>query len=559
MMFADITNPGPSGQPFEKRDTYALLALCVLCLVLFFFRLGGHPLWDVDEGMHAATSKDMVQTGDWVTPRFNGENFYDKTVLYNWFAAAAFLVFGFTEFAARMPAALLGLGTVLATFLLGRRLLGSRAGLLAGVILATSPEFIVLSRVVVHDISLAFFVTLALLFFYRAYTVADRRMTHFMLFYASLGLAVLAKGPVGLLLPGLIIGIFLLVRGRLAFLKEMSLGRGVLVFLAVAAPWYVLMSIRNEDYLRYFVLKQNLGNFLSKAQAHHPQPFYYYVPMLLGGMLPWSLFIPLALFRSLRQGIKKLGDGVLFPLLWLAVIFLFFSSARSKLGTYVLPCFPAAALLVAGIWNELLTEPTTGRRRSAAWSLAVLPVLFLVATAFIVLKHPAFEKMEFPYGIGLGDLTPVLVIVAVISTAALLLLMSQRYRASFAALGAVIPATFLVALMTILPLVNPYRSTVKLAKDMDRMLPPGGKMTFFWNISDTALFYTDRKAALIWTEQDLLRYLATDGTPLCVIDTRQYAKLPRVAAASSIVDTEGSKLLITRRLPQATGPHGGEQ
>jgi len=167
--------------------------------------------------------------------------------------------------------------------------------------------------------------------------------------------------------------------------------------------------------------------------------------------------------------------------------------------------------------------------------------------------------MEFPYGIGLGDLTPVLVIVAVISTAALLLLMSQRYRASFAALGAVIPATFLVALMTILPLVNPYRSTVKLAKDMDRMLPPGGKMTFFWNISDTALFYTDRKAALIWTEQDLLRYLATDGTPLCVIDTRQYAKLPRVAAASSIVDTEGSKLLITRRLPQATGPHGGEQ
>ncbi len=558
MMFAAHTNAGTSGRPFEKRDYYALLALCALCLVLFFFRLGGHPLWDVDEGMHASTSKDMVQTGDWVTPQFNGKNFYDKTVLYNWFAAVAFLVFGFTEFAARVPAALLGLGTVLTTFLLGRRLLGSRAGLLAGVILATSPEFIVLSRAVVHDISLAFFVTLALSFFYRAYASVDRRGTYLMLFYASLGMAVLAKGPVGLLLPGMVIGLFLLIRGRLGFLKEMSLGWGILVFLAVAAPWYVLMSIRNDDYLRYFVLKQNLGQFLSKAKANHPQPFYYYVPTLVGGMLPWSFFVPLALFRSLRQGLRKLSDGVLFPLLWFAFIFLFFSAARSKLATYVLPCFPAVALLVAGVWNELLSDPTAGRRRSAVWSLAPLPVLFLAATVFVVLKHPVLEQMEFPYGIGLRDIAPILIIVTVLSTAALLFLLSQRYRAAFAALAATLSIGFLVALVTILPLVDPYRSTVKLAKEMDRMLPPGEKMTFFWNISDTALFYTDRKATLIWTEQDLLRYLASDGTPLCVIDSRQYEKFPRVAAASSIIDREGRKLLITRRQPQATGPQGGE-
>ena len=197
-----------TGQQFGKEEYYAILVLCVLCLVVFFFQLGSHPLWDVDEGMHASTSKDMVLSGDWVTTRVNGKNFYDKTVLFNWFAALSFLVFGFTEFAARMPAALLGLGTVLVTYLLGRRLFGSRAGLLGGVILATSPEYIVLSRSVTHDISLAFFITLALFFFYAACSSQPHRRMNLFLLYAALGFAVLAKGPIGLLLPGLITASF---------------------------------------------------------------------------------------------------------------------------------------------------------------------------------------------------------------------------------------------------------------------------------------------------------------------------------------------------------------
>ncbi|HSB33796.1 MAG TPA: glycosyltransferase family 39 protein, partial [Nitrospirota bacterium] len=169
-MFAFERDPVPAGQArpggapdcrYGKKDYYAILALCVLCLVVFFYQLGSHPLWDVDEGLHASTSKDMVLSGDWVTTRVNGQNFYDKTVLYNWFAAVSFLLFGFTELAARLPAALLGLGTVLVTYELGRRMFGSGAGLLGGAVLATSPEFIVLSRAVVHDISLAFFITLS--------------------------------------------------------------------------------------------------------------------------------------------------------------------------------------------------------------------------------------------------------------------------------------------------------------------------------------------------------------------------------------------------------------
>jgi 4-amino-4-deoxy-L-arabinose transferase-like glycosyltransferase len=144
----------------KREDIFHILLLVVLCLVLFFFHLGARPLWDTDEGMHASTSKGMVLSGDWITPTFNGENFYDKPVLHNWFVSISFLIFGFTEFAARLPAAILGLGGVILTYLLGRRMFSPVAGFLSGAILATNVEYAMLSRTVVHDISLCIFVTL---------------------------------------------------------------------------------------------------------------------------------------------------------------------------------------------------------------------------------------------------------------------------------------------------------------------------------------------------------------------------------------------------------------
>jgi 4-amino-4-deoxy-L-arabinose transferase-like glycosyltransferase len=531
------------GQQFGKEEYYAILALCVLCLVLFFFQLGSHPLWDVDEGRHAATSKEMVLSGDWVTTRMNGQNFYDKTALFNWFAALSFLVFGFTEFAARVPAALLGLGTVLVTYLLGRRLFGSRAGLLGGVVLATSPEYIVLSRSVVHDISLAFFITLALAFFFIAFSTERRRVMNLVLFYASLGFAVLAKGPIGILLPGSIIGLFLLAKGRLAFLKEMFPGRGTLIFLAVAAPWYVLISIRNEDYVSYFFLKQNLGNFLSKVQAHHPEPFYYYIPVLLGGMLPWSFFVPLAVIRPLRRGLRNLDDGELFLLLWFSVIFLFFSVANSKLDTYLLPAFPAVALLVGRLWHEMMTTAAAGLRKGIGWSLAPLPVLFLAATIYIMVKRPEARHFQSHYGMSLQDMRGLLIALTAILFLALLFFIFRRFWSAFSALAATFAAGLLFFLTVYAPVLDAYRSTRTLAKEMDSALRPGEPLVFFLKLWDSALFYTNRRVTLLNTEEQLLAYLSNEKT-LCVIEREEYAKFPKVAAVSRIIDEEGNRLLI---------------
>jgi dolichyl-phosphate-mannose-protein mannosyltransferase len=433
---------------------------------------------------------------------------------------------------------------VLMTYVLGRNLISARAGLLGGVVLATSPEFIVLSRSVVHDISLTFFFTAALYFFYKAFSAEHHRRLHLMLFYACAGLAVLAKGPIGLLLPGMIIFVFLLLRGKLQFIKEMSLGWGALVFLAVAAPWYVLISIKNSDYASYFFLQQNLGNFLSKAQSKHPRPFYYYVPALLGAMLPWSFFTPLAIFRPLAGGLKKIDDSALFLICWFAVIFLFFSAASSKLETYILPAFPALAILIARLWLEMMTTASAGLRKGIAWSLAPQPLLFLAATMYIMIKRPVVRKLQMFYGMNLHEMSGLLIAVTLILIIAFLCFVFRKYWPSFIAMAATFAVGILIFLTAYVPRMDPYRSTRTLAKEMDTMLPSGERLVFFSTLRDSALFYTNRLATVLDTKEQLLDYLASNKKTLCVIGREQYVKFPELAALSSIVDEEGNKLLI---------------
>ncbi len=532
---------------FTSRNQLGhLIILLVLGLTLFFFRLGSRPLWDTDEGMHAATSKDMVVTGDYITPRLNGEKFYDKPVLFNWLAAASMRVFGFTEFAARLPAAILGFGSVLVTYLLGRRMFNATVGLLGGVILATSIEFIILSRVVVHDIALLFFMTLGLYAYYRAFESERGRSIHLMVCYASLGLAVLAKGPVGLLLPTLIGGLFLLMMKRLRFLNEMRLGWGIFVFLLIAAPWYVLIMLRNPDYAGYFFLKQNLMNFIP-AEARHPRPFYYYVHILLGGFFPWSFFLPLALLHAVRRRSEEHGVARLYLLLWLGVVFVFFSMASSKLSTYILPLFPAAALLVGDCWCALLKAPTKGLRRGFVCSLLPLLIIFSLGLITIWIHPPT--RLEDKYAIDLIRINVLVSLMLVSIAVAFLLLLRRHYTGSFSTLAGMVVAAIVYFIVLVVPAVNPYRSTKGLAATLDAMLPPGEKMVFFEDLRDSALFYTNRLAVVLREPEQLIDRMSRDKQALCVIDRAHSEALEDLRQVVYVIETEGDKLLISNRRP----------
>jgi 4-amino-4-deoxy-L-arabinose transferase-like glycosyltransferase len=534
----------------DPRESVFILALLALCLILFFFRLGARPLWDVDEGMHASTSKDMVLSGDWITPTFNGENFYDKPILHNWFVAISFLVFGFTEFAARLPAAILGLGGVLLTFLLGRKMFGPWVGFLAGVILATNAEYIMLSRSVVHDISLVFFTTSALICFYQGFMNERHRKIFSLLFYASLGFAVLAKGPVGVLLPSLIIGLFLLLKKKLGFLMKMHLGWGILIFLAVAAPWYVLISLRNADYGGYFFIKNNVMRFLSSRALHHA-PFYYYIPALFGGFFPWSCLVPLVFIQAFREGIKKTDDRHLFLLLWVLVTFVFFSAASSKLATYILPLFPALSLLVGSLWNDFIEAPTPELRKGFLYSF--LPVLVILPLGLIYLWIGPPLRFEVRHGIHLTRHSYIIVWIAVGIALSLWLLLRGHLKGSFFALAGTFASAVLIIELTILPLLNPYFTTQGLGLKLDRMVPRGEKFVFYDDVKDSTLFYTGRRGIVLKTPKEMLDFLDSEKKVFCIIPKKDYQRLDefeKISNRSHIVEEEGGKLIISNNIRQ---------
>ena len=529
-------------KPFWEKETLLIIILISICLLLYFFRLGYMPLGDIDEAMHAATSKAMVLSGDWITPQYNGENFYDKPPLYNWLAALAFMVMGFNELAARLPAALLGLGCVLITYWLARKMFAPVAAFLSALVLATSVEFIVLSRAVVHDISLAFFVTLALTLFFVGFKNERRRKPAFLFGYATLGLAVLAKGPVGAVLPVMIIGLFLIYKRQLRFLKDMQIGWGLLIFLAVAAPWYVLISLKNPDYLEYFLLKQNIGSFLSQ-QSRHPRPFYYYIPVLMGGLFPWSLFLPLALFRAIRAKAVLHGDGVIFALIWFGVIFIFFSMANSKLVTYILPLFPAAALLVGVLLYDLLYASNRVLHKGVLYSYLPFAAILPIVLGYLLLFPP--DSLVTDTEIAM----PLVYFFAVWLTGCVLisisLVIKKKYKAFIGSVAAITATLFPLVLIYIVPMLGPLVSYKDLALKLDNLMPPGESIRFYSKARASFFLYTDRTAEVLENPQELKEYMDSNETKYAVCKTDDWQDFEHLHGSIQVAAKVGDKLIVS--------------
>jgi 4-amino-4-deoxy-L-arabinose transferase-like glycosyltransferase len=326
--------------------------LILLHLALLLFRVGELPLLGPDEPRYTRVAVEMHRSGDFVTPRLQGEPWLEKPVLYYWLASASFAALGETETAARLPSIAASLFLVGVTALLGARLFGAASGLHAGFVLGTSLLPFVYGRAAAMDTLLAACVTGAI-------GLASLRVTGIagplaMPAAAALaGLAVLAKGPLGALLPLLVIGGFVLATRRWSLAREMVALRTVGAFVAVAAPWYLLVwQAQGWRFIEVFLLNHNLQRFTSTVH-NHPGPFYYYLPVLLVGLFPWSgLVLPgLASVRPLARETDRL------LLAWLGLPLLFFSSAGSKLPGYILPCLPPLALLMGRAADQLVNGP----------------------------------------------------------------------------------------------------------------------------------------------------------------------------------------------------------
>ena len=325
-----------------------VVVLLALCGVLYFPYLGNTPFFDKGEPREALAVQDIVQRGEWLFPLKRATAIPSKPPLFHWTAALTYQFTGqLNEATIRFPSALYATLGVLLVYLLGRKMFGAETGLLGGAILATTMIYQNQALSARVDMTLCFFVTASLLLFYALYRGLLINPLWYFAFYALVGMGTLAKGPLGLLLPGLVIAVFLAIKMRWDLVVKFAFHPGVVLTLILALGWYGLAITRGgEGFVNRQLLSENLNRFF--GGSGHSHPTYYYLPYLFALGSPWGLFLPFVLWDFCKKDSRR-DDDRLFLILWFVVMFGFFSLSAGKRAVYLLPIYPALSLLSA-VW-----------------------------------------------------------------------------------------------------------------------------------------------------------------------------------------------------------------
>ncbi len=525
--------------------------LLVICGLAFLWQLGGIGLIDETEPLFAEAARQMTVTGDWITPYFNGETRFDKPPLVYWLMAIAYQVIGVNEWAVRLPSALAAIALTVMGFVTLRyfgfpqpkiatdpsstqsQTVRGLVAWIGAAAMALNLQTITWARTGVSDMLLSGCMGTALFAFFWGYAQPDRPKVQgrwYIAFYILSALAVLAKGPVGVVIPGLIIGVFLIVAGQFwTVVKEMRLLPGILIFLAIAVPWYVLVIQANgDDYIDSFFGYHNFERF-TEVVNDHSAPWYFYFPTVLVGFFPWAVYLPVAIARlrvwRWKQWQKQPRSGQLglFALTWFAVIFGFFTVAATKLPSYVLPLIPASAILVGLFWSDRVTRPIESPPPSANpnflelgttishWAFALLS-LVLAGVIFYSpnwmdtdssmpnLPDIARESLALPIGIGIW-------VVAAIATVSFIFLQKQRWIWTIQLVSMVLFLSF-----TVMPFA--------IAVDAQRQLPlrqlsatalevqqPGETIAMVGFMKPSIVFYTQQPITFWINHKKVIRNL----------------------------------------------------
>ncbi len=463
------------------------LMLFMAAAVLLFAGNGSLLVTDSVESNYALTAKEMVLSGDWLSPQIYGHYWYDKPIFFYWLTALAYKIFGFTEFASRFFPALFGLGGLALVAWGGSKLDNERSGFCSALVLLSSVEFFLISKSVITDAVLFFFFSATLLFFYLGYR--DGKASYWYIMYAAAGFSVLTKGPIGVLLPGLIITLFLLWQRDWRVLKRMHLASGTLLCAAVAVPWYAAMySLHGSDFINTFF---GTHNFLRATVSEHPRDdvFYYYTLVNLLALFPWSGLVPLAVYKWQQAGRPKLTEQQRFLLLWALVVFVFFQCMATKYITYTYPLIFPASLLLGDMVASHTDSVNGGYRLFIGGGFALL----LGGAWFAVSNGLVAAELLF--------LLPLALMVGVMLDYVLCLCCNER------ALGiAAMAVVFYMAL--IFSIAVPF-SEQRSAKDLGEMLTAQQvqEIGLYGKYPTSAVFYSSSKIVKLLHEQEVAGYV----------------------------------------------------
>ncbi len=481
--------------PVPRRALFALLAVFAL---LWFCNLGYRHLVKPDEGRYAEIPREMVASGDWLTPRLNGYKYFEKPPLQYWATAVSLSALGLNEWAARLWPGLTGFLGVLLVFWAGNRLFAPPAGLLGAAVTASSALYAIVGHLLTLDMALSFFMSAAVFAFAVAQQDPEktRRRRWMLLAWAAAALAVLTKGLVGVVLPIGAVGAYVLLQRDWKLLSRLELVRGGLLFLAIAAPWFVMVSLANPEFPRFFFIHEHFERFLTKEHDRY-QPAWYFLPVLLLGILPWIV----SLFPALRSAwTRTAGAGFhtqRFLLLWCSVVFVFFSASDSKLVAYILPLFPALSLLIGAHLR------TAGR--SALLAQAVVAALLGIALAAAAPQAPDYASDAVPPSLLEGYVPWIIAAGLALAAggilAAALLARDRRVPAvlCLACGGLVLAQTALSGHESLAPSLSAYHIVHKIRDQVKPDTPFYVVETF----DHTLLFYLGRKVTMVSVTDEL--------------------------------------------------------
>lgn len=480
-----------------------LLFLAIALGIFYLMWLGAHPLFTPDEGRYSEVAREMIVSGDYITPRLNGVAFLDKPILYYWLQASAIKLFGLREWALRFwPASMAVIGCLI-TYLSGRLLFNRRTGLLAAIILATNPLYYGAAHYANLDLEVAVLISTTLLFALIALQATSyRQRTIFILLaYVFCGLAALTKGLIGLAFPTMIIGVWIMLLNRWHMLFKMRLLSGLCLFVAITVPWYLLAQQANPQFFHFFFVVQQFQRFLTQADFNNPTGVWFYVPIVLAGFLPWTIFLVQALSQQIKEVWKNRQQHAteLFLLLWLVIVFAFFSFPKSKTVGYILPIFPPLALLTGNYLSQCWDKPKAKGIFYATVSFIVLSIVIVAACLLV----PYNKSIEFARGL-VPYLTNTAIVFSIAGMAACFLLFKNKVAKLFSGLTLVAVIFLLILLAsasamnqkTIKPLIMQLKSIVK---------PQDEVVTFFRYYQDLPL-YLERRVTIVadWHAPDII-------------------------------------------------------
>jgi len=471
----------------EAKTRYLILLL-IVGGIIFLFNIGGRDLWEPDETRYAAIAREMRWSGNWILPHLNGQIYAEKPPLFFWLINLSTFFFGSNnEFTNRFPSALAGLITLFMTFLFGEKLFNLRTGFLSSLVLATCFLFPQLSRWMMLDSLFTLFFLLALFYFYLGYEEEEGRRRYYFLAGLFMGLGVLTKGPVAYLA----IPIFLIFAFFQKNLKKFwcrNLLWGCLLSVILVLMWWIPACwIGGKEYIHWILLKQAVGTYVEGGIHFHPQPFYFYFIRFPLEFFPWIVFLPTAFIFGLRKGGDKRKE-FLFLFVWFVFIFLFFTFSIGKKDNYLLPLYPAAALIVGRLWDTGLQSGKGGKGFVSGVSL----LTFLFLTAFVLFLS-GVPKKSFPiltsyHSLALSILTYLLIG----SLVSLLFLMKKKEWASFIIL-VITFAVFHLHISYSLPLkLNTQRSMKAFSERILKRMEKGDELKTIFSKYNGLLYYTKK-------------------------------------------------------------------